>query len=250
MTGGTISFDLDQTLISGPFGRVLTDVDDALTQAGREPVKPEILRRHHQLLSADPLAAYDWDAIVAEVLARTGQRRQFDLVDRLAVHVRNGGTRLLDEHTFQRLAALRAAGWLVLVLTNGLRRYQEPILRGAGLLEAIDRLVTADDVGQPKPNRAAFLTARGDAERYVHVGDRLDHDIAGGNAAGAETILLDVDLPVCGAVSDLSCSDAARLQAFLDQRSVEQQITDLDPPELLRPDYLAVDLSDIVGWLT
>lgn len=250
MTAGVISFDLDGTLISGPFGRVLTDLHETLINAGRPPVKPEIQRRHRQLLSSDPLAAYNWDAIVADVLARNGDQQPFDLVDRLGVHVRDGRTRLLHEHTFENLAALRAAGWRVLVLTNGLRRYQEPILRGAGLLDAIDQLVTADDVGQPKPFAAPFVTARGTAGRHVHVGDRLDHDIAGGNAAGAETILLDGALPVRGAPSELSSEDTTSLVKYLDDLAARQEIMPIDPPELMRPDYLATSLSEIATWLT
>ncbi|HEY9293215.1 MAG TPA: HAD family hydrolase [Microlunatus sp.] len=246
MTGGVISFDLDGTLISGPFGLVLTDLQDDLVAEGVAPIKPQILQRHRQLLTTDPLAAYDWDTIVAENLAETGVQQPFDLVDRLHDHVRNSRTRLLHERTFESLAELHSAGWRVVVLTNGWRRYQEPILGGIGLLGAIDQLLTADDIGEPKPSTAAFAAARGDAEVHVHVGDRIDHDIVGGNASGARTVLLRADVPTRG---PLRHPDSDVL-GYLDKLAVQQQAASVEPPELKLPAYLATELSDIIGWLT
>ena len=245
MTGGVISFDLDGTLINGPFGRVLTDLQDHLVSAGVPPIKAQIQQRHRELLTDDPLAAYDWDTIVAQCLQVAGAEQPFDLVDRLGVHVRDSRTRLLHEQTFERLTALHDAGWRVVVLTNGWRRYQEPILDGIGMLSAIDQLLTADDIGQPKPSAAAFAAARGDATRHVHVGDRIDHDIVGGNAAGAQTVLLRADVPVVGSPRQ----PGSEVFDYLDKLALEQEIPPVDPPELMLPDYFATDLSDIVDWL-
>src|SRR5690606_32102032 len=111
-------------------------------------------------------------------------------MERLEEYAAAGLTEVLHADTPALLGRLRSAGWRTLVLTNGWRRYQEPILRHAGLLDAVDALIASDDVGVPKPAEEMFARARGDADVHVHVGDRIDHDIVGGNRSGAVTVLL------------------------------------------------------------
>ncbi|QGN32981.1 HAD family hydrolase [Microlunatus sp. Gsoil 973] len=242
MAPGVISFDLDGTLIQGPFGRVLTDLQDTLAAAGVAGAKTAIQRRHRELLVTDPLAAYDWDAIVGGYLSDAGLRPPFDLIERLNEHVRRGETRILHERTFEGIGALRSAGWRVVVLTNGWRRYQEPILRGIGMLDAVDQLLTADDIGLPKPAAEAFAAARGGATEHVHVGDRIDHDIVGGNRAGARTVLLRPDVPIQGAGSD----DDPAVIDYLRELAERQNALPVEPPGLTIPDYFETSMSGVV----
>ncbi|SDS24760.1 HAD family hydrolase [Microlunatus soli] len=235
-TAQTISFDLDGTLINGPFGRVITDLEDDLIDRGIE-ARGAILRRHTALLDSDVMASYDWQQIVADELAEADTSAPFDLFERLEEYAAAGRTTLLHDRTPQLLSRLRSAGWRVLVLTNGWRPYQEPILRHAGLLELIDGLITSDDVGEPKPSARMFAAARGTAERYVHVGDRLDHDIAGGNAVGARTVLLRTDAP--------ETADAD----YLDDLARRQRVPADQHPALTGPDLITARLDDLVQHL-
>jgi putative hydrolase of the HAD superfamily len=67
-------------------------------------------------------------------------------------------------------------------------------LRGAGLLEQVDAVVTSAEVGVAKPGRAIFDTAlrlaRAAPGEAVHVGDSLENDVAGARAAGIRPVLL------------------------------------------------------------
>lgn len=245
MKRGVVSFDLDGTLIDGPFSNVLTDLQDRLVGSGQTELKSSILQRHRDLLVADPLAAYDWDSIVAECLSEAEVQMPFDLVAQLNEHVDRNETRLLHDRTFESLQELRSAGWRVVVLTNGWRRYQEPILRGIGMLDVIDELLAADDVGIPKPSPAAFATARGAAKVHVHVGDRVDHDIVGGNAAGARTVLLRADIALHGSPSP----DDHEVTTYLEKLAVHQRSAPVEDPGLMLPDYLATELCDVVAWV-
>lgn len=232
-TAPTISFDLDGTLLNGPFGRVIADLEDDLERRGLGH-RGDVLRRHTALLGSDVMAAYDWQQIVAEQLAAAGTTAPFDLLERLEEYAAAGRTRLLHDRTPELLTALRSAGWRVLILTNGWRRYQEPILHYAGLLAVIDGLITSDDIGEPKPSARMFAAARGFADRYIHVGDRLDHDIIGANAVGATTVLLRTDVPA---------DDHA---GYLDDLARRQQVPADQPADLIRPDLITADLGDLV----
>ena len=246
-----ISFDLDGTLISGPFGRVISDLHETLAEQGFPDSREAVLKRHQELLVSDPLAAYDWDSLAAEYLAERGADKPFDLVDRLAERIEQSGTRLLLDRTFESLAALRSAGWRVAVLTNGWRRYQEPLLRSSGLLAAVDQLVTADDVGEPKPAAATFAAVRGTARRYLLVGDRLDHDVMGGNQVQARTVLLRDDVPVHGVVRrDAQGVPSEKLRSYLEQLATEQRLPVTTWSESITPDLCAASLTELVSWLT
>ena len=234
-----VSFDLDDTLIRGPFSRVITDVAAAVAETPEEAaaIRSRIRDRHRILLDDAILDAYDWHQIVRDSI---GDRDPgFDMLDRLDQYARDNATKVLHADTPALLGQLREAGWQVAMLTNGWRRYQEPILRHAGLLPAFDELVTSDDVGVAKPDPQIFQRVRGQAETHVHVGDRLDHDIVGGNASGARTVLLRVDAP----------DDPDELDAYLQQQSVKFDVAGADQ-ELTRPDLVTNRLAEVVRWVT
>lgn len=92
------------------------------------------------------------------------------------------------------LAELRERGLRLVVVSNwdcGLAEVLERI----GLLALVDAVVVSAVVGAPKPDRrlfAAALAAAGcAASEAVHVGDSIDHDLAGARAAGIRALLLD-----------------------------------------------------------
>jgi HAD superfamily hydrolase (TIGR01549 family) len=67
-------------------------------------------------------------------------------------------------------------------------------LRGAGLLEHVDAVVTSAEVGVAKPARAIFEhaleLAGAQPADAVHVGDSLENDVAGALAAGIRPVLV------------------------------------------------------------
>lgn len=247
MTGQVVSFDLDGTLIQGPFPRVIRDVESELEHSGVAVGHGEIMRRHKRLAKSDLMASYDWDSIVTGYLAELDMTPPFDLVERLDQHAAAGGTQLLHEETVAHLHALRAAGWRVVVLTNGWYRYQQSTLRPSGLLPEVDALISSDQVGAPKPAAAMFDAARDGAEQYVHVGDRIDHDIIGGNAYGAQTVLLRTDIPGRQGTADVSHDEATMI--YLQELAAQQAAPLPQDSSLLLPDLLATDLAQLVDWL-
>lgn len=223
-----VSFDLDGTLVRSPAGSAMRSV----TAGWGDDAWADVLAEHERLLRFSPLAAYDWAAIVAREAARRGQPFDGDLVTPLLRAIDERGVRLLHDGTHEHLDALRALGARVVVLTNGRREFQQPVLEAAGLLDRIDALVTCDDVGAVKPDAAMFATARGAATRHVHVGDRLDHDVAGALASGATGVLLRTDAP----------TDAVDLPEFLRRVRLSEGES---APEVI-PDAVLHRLDEVV----
>jgi putative hydrolase of the HAD superfamily len=90
------------------------------------------------------------------------------------------------------LRALRAAGWKVGIVTNGMH-FQQRKLDAAGLIDEVDGVCISDLVGSWKPDPGIFEEAarRCGAELSGWmVGDSGPADIRGGQAVGLRTIWL------------------------------------------------------------
>ena len=92
------------------------------------------------------------------------------------------------------LVALRSAGWLLGIVTNGPPTQHTKITR-AGLTALFDGVCVSDEVGVAKPDRAIFeLAARGcgaslsGLDEGWMVGDAPVMDVGGGWGAGLKTI--------------------------------------------------------------
>ena len=93
------------------------------------------------------------------------------------------------------LARLRAAGWLLGIVTNGLTVVQHGKIDRVGLREYVDVVVDSEAAGYRKPDRRILELAAGKLGVELGsagwmVGDMLDKDIEGGIVAGLRTIWL------------------------------------------------------------
>lgn len=97
----------------------------------------------------------------------------------------------------QALEALRARDLRLGILTNGSQDQQIDKLRRIGLIDAVDVVCTAEELGVWKPDPRAF-------EEFTHrlgvlpseclfVGDHPEQDVAGAIAAGMPAVLIDHD---------------------------------------------------------
>jgi putative hydrolase of the HAD superfamily len=87
----------------------------------------------------------------------------------------------------------RAAGLTLIVVSNWDISLHD-VLRTTGLRPLLDGAVCSAEVGRAKPDPAVFYAALDLAglqpERVVHIGDGLEEDVAGAQAAGIEAVLL------------------------------------------------------------
>jgi putative hydrolase of the HAD superfamily len=99
----------------------------------------------------------------------------------------------LDESVRSTLRRLRATGWRMVVLTNGLPSVQERKIDALGLQTLVDHVVFAEQhsaTGKPAPAvfRHALARLGLSAAGCICVGDDPVRDIAGARAAGIRTI--------------------------------------------------------------
>ena len=130
----------------------------------------------------------------------------------------------LPKETVRTLVALRASGWRMVVLTNGLPRVQRAKVLSLGLWAFVDDVIYAEEHARGgKPAAAAFRTALSrlalPARSCVCVGDDPTCDIAGATAMGVATVLVGRGSDVGRRLSpaDICISSLADLPAALAQ---------------------------------
>ncbi|MFZ5824754.1 MAG: HAD family hydrolase [Bacillota bacterium] len=190
-----ISFDLDGVLQRNPFymgspqgvfGHIRRELAPYLTDPDPErAVLARIVQEHTRLMEAGQMApAHDWDAIVSLVARELGFPNPIDVGALVEQYCRVEGLVWSYPGSHQCLDTLLEQGHTLVSITNGLRRYQEPVLRTIGLLDRFTALITPDSAGAGKPEAAIFRAAESYGSPRIHIGDVLPHDIAGAKRAG------------------------------------------------------------------
>ena len=104
------------------------------------------------------------------------------------------GWRLFDD-VLPALRRARGAGCVVAVLTNGDETQQRQKVDRLGIAQEIDALIASSALPAGKPDARAFHGAlariRVSPDRALMIGDSLENDVLGAQAAGVEAILLD-----------------------------------------------------------
>ena len=176
----TVLFDLDGTLIDS-IGLIIDSYRHTLSVHGLPPRSDEEWLRGIGTPLRTQFAELVEDASMMEELIAT--YRAYNLAhhdSRVSVYA----------GVVDVVRAVKQAGCATGLVTS---KNRHGALRGlaiAGLVDAIDILVCADDVRQPKPHRepvdraVAFLGA--DSTTTVYVGDSI-HDMQSGRSAGVRT---------------------------------------------------------------
>lgn len=188
-------FDLDDTLVDSRTALRAWSADFAAeyVPGGRAPDGRDAAADVFERVDA----AESWTGFVAEARDRYGITAPDE---QLMAHVAAvyPGKFVLGQRVRDGLAELRAAGWLLGVVTNGTTLVQQAKVDSVGLRPYVDVVVDSEAAGHRKPDRRIFQIAADElgvelGPRGWMVGDRLDKDVAGGAAAGLRTIWIPRD---------------------------------------------------------
>nr|WP_241827127.1 HAD family hydrolase [Streptomyces graminilatus] len=207
-------FDLDNTLVDRQlaFSAWAAEFTDERQLGGKEV---------QWLIAADGQGARPRDQFFREVRERFGLTEP---ADELWSDFRARMPDLVrcDPKVLDGLAQLRASGWRVGIVSNGMADNQLMKIERTGLGDQVDACCVSGEVGIRKPDVRIFRLA---AERCGMaladggwmVGDNPEHDIAGGRAAGLRTVWVRGQHPWPGAESraDRTVADAVAAISLL-----------------------------------
>ncbi|MDD1777807.1 MAG: HAD family hydrolase [Candidatus Helarchaeota archaeon] len=197
-------FDLDGTLIHSTFfSEVLMEkLFQKLEKNNISVQKPvifqEILKRFLGKLAAeDKTPAYDWDLIMCEYLAQYQLSWKCEIEDyyksdEIAKHS------FLFKDVGGVLTWLSEKNYKMVILTNGLHKYQDNVIIKLDLQKFFEKIVMPDpnlfNFVKPNPEIFKFAT-EGFPEPHISIGDSLYFDVFGAKGAGFKAIWLMRRLP-------------------------------------------------------
>jgi len=167
--------DLDNTLVANPLARlVMPKIYKAVSEAiGKsfEEVADMFKEKHLERVRAGDPRAYDWDYILGEVLGSSEVGTSFLEELRLVC----GRVEILD-NALEVLRELRRGGFYMVLATNGLWRYQECVVREAGLAGFFDEIIAPDLRGCLKSSKRFYDIGVVGLDR-VSIGDNAVFDV-------------------------------------------------------------------------
>jgi FMN phosphatase YigB (HAD superfamily) len=176
--------DLDHTLLRGPLSTVV--VPAAIREMAAAADRPaddihDLLRAESRNRRADPdfplIRRLDWGDIIRTVARRLSVRLAVDPDDLARESSAPPHSIVLDDAEASLNQLSRPDRFLV-AATRGLRKYQLPVLEGLELAEWFDAVLTPEDSGVLKTDRAFYGDWPDRAEISVHVGDSYRDDVA------------------------------------------------------------------------
>jgi pyrophosphatase PpaX len=176
----TVLFDLDGTLIDST-RLILDSYHHTIAAHGMAPVAEAEWKRG----MGTPLRVQlrEWATSDEHLEAMVATYRGYNLANHDSMVVAYAGVDAL-------LQSIRSSGKKIGIVTSKNREGTQRGLRIAGLENAVDLLVCADDVTNPKPHPEPVLRAvellKADPATTIYVGDSI-HDMRSGRGAGVLT---------------------------------------------------------------
>lgn len=279
-----VTFDLDGVLQNNPFGRYVLPTVAQIIGPYWRGLPPQFLGPLQQGITPGPsqidlpgldrtgqeiIAAiyaqtalwlqegrlrdtYDWDAAATAVARAVSCREAFDVAQLVKEGCSQGHVSAFEGAT-EILGELSNRGHVLVGVSNGFTRYQQPVLEALGLYPYFAALISPEETGTAKPDPSIFHAAAdtvgaGSPASAFHIGDTLIHDIAGAKAADMRVLWMCPSLPAGIAAWDPverpKHPDTLPLLAAWSANEFAARLYDFSPEQLV-PDAIIVSLVEI-----
>lgn len=177
--------------------------------------------------------SYDWAKNIEEAGKKLGVDVKIEFEKLIKNNVENA---IPYPEVIDTLKKLKETKYVLVLVTNGYLRFQEPILRYVGIMEYFNDIMTSDKTGFSKPDPRVLGKYAELGKEALYVDDLLYQGVHLGKQIGALTYL--VKRGFDGITKDISTESLAKM---LEEERAPENIK----PEQVRPDFMAGDISHI-----
>ncbi|WP_042455386.1 HAD family hydrolase [Neobacillus dielmonensis] len=194
-----ITFDLDGTLMQNPFGNwVFPEIGELISQNTNKKldVRTVMIEEHNLRMKQNRLIeAYNWDEILCKILRDYQLDLEIRIEDLVKKHSVSPKIYLLEDHLLESLTRIKSKGIRLAIVTNGYRKYQQPVVEALKLSGLFDYFITPDQIGYAKPDERILSELLNQGTVLAHVGDRIDHDVYLANKLNICSVFISRKLP-------------------------------------------------------
>lgn len=215
----------------------------------------EILKRFIEKLAAeDKTPAYDWDLMMCEYLAQYHlpwkcEIEDYYKSDEIARHS------FLYKDVGGVLTWLSEKNYKMVILTNGLHKYQDSVILKLDLQKFFKKIVMPDpnlfNFVKPNPEIFKFATA-GFPAPHISIGDSLYFDVFGAKCAGFKAIWLMrrlpkkyVELPIPARTEQINQNKNFLLKYIIESAPFLKNSSHQLDFELFKPDTVIANLNEL-----
>lgn len=188
--------DLDETILSNPFDTAVFPLVSAIISQ-KAALPPESIRKmilsENERRKSDntipPALVFDWDDIVNTVAESLKIEFDISIQDLVKQYALSPYISKLDKSVFA-LKKIRKPHRRIVAATNGLSKYQVPVLRALKIVHLFDDLIAPDISNALKGERNFYGDLLAKAEIVFSVGDSYEYDIIGPKNIGMHTVWL------------------------------------------------------------
>lgn len=189
-------FDIDSTLVENHFSRkALGELLEQIATHSQKNIRDlghELWLENSRRQKEDPdnPLTMDWDDILETLAQRYGVTLNSKGIDLWQQYAHADAVEVLDNAS-QVLQTLKQSGYRLIIATKGLKKYQDPVLRVAGLDHYFDDMLTPDLTGYLKTTPAYFdkYLPRPQGHVYIHIGDHYYDDVMTAKRNGFYSVL-------------------------------------------------------------
>lgn len=235
-------FDLDGTLVENHFSReaigTLLGEIAAATELPLETLGHRLWLENQRRQQEDPdnVLTMDWGDIVQWLAQQHGVTLS-GTVDALWEQRARADAVIVNDNAPQVLRQLKADHRKLVLATKGLRKYQAPVLRVAGLEAHFDDILTPDITGYLKTSPDYFKAYAAVDALKIQIGDHYVDDLICAQRNGFKTILR---APIAQLAAYTPLERPAHLAAHVDQISTYPD----DGSDVL-PDAVVLSLEEV-----
>lgn len=253
-----LTFDLDGVVMKNPFSTgVFPEVTRRISQAtglARQDIMTSIIEEAKSRMGLGKMVdAYNWDEIITLVARKLGFSEHIDVATLVRQFCTPDHIHAYPEVP-ETLRYLSTTEYPLVVLTNGFRKYQLPVLEALGVAECFDDIYTPEVNGIAKPEPEFFLEPQA---RYpgphIHVGDTIIHDIWGANEVGITSVWVYHDLPEAVASLPIKKRAGHKMMEKLVEDGIARDLNAAAYPRVTVensiPDFVIKSFGELTGVL-
>lgn len=195
--------DLDNTIISNPFEKaifphVAAKISKKTGVSSESIIEMFYLENENRMNNiVDPLLATDWDDIVITIAKRLGIEFYISIEQLVCQYAHPPHVSIL-RNADNVLSKIRKSHRLIVAVTNGLSKYQLPVLRALGIEHLFDEFLAPDKTNSLKGHRDFYGNLLDTGKVAISVGDSYQYDIIRPKNLGMHAVWLNslMDLKV------------------------------------------------------